>query len=122
VTTGPGLRLADRGAVPVAHLSGDVDVTAAPVLRERLLASVDNEDMGLVVDLSEARYVDSAGINVLFELAERLRVRQLALVAVVPEGGLVERVLSLVNFASVADIQRSVDAAVHVVRAKGGGE
>jgi anti-anti-sigma factor len=74
-----------------------------------------------VVDLSDARYLDSAGINVLFELAERLKVRQLVFAIVVPEDGLIERVFSLVDLGSVVDIQRSVDAAVHAIRAKSDG-
>jgi anti-anti-sigma regulatory factor len=65
----------------------------------------------MVVDLSETRYLDSAGVNVLFELAEDLTERQLAFALVVPEGGLVERVVMLVDLASVAQLHRSVAAA-----------
>ncbi|HEU0025347.1 MAG TPA: STAS domain-containing protein, partial [Thermoleophilaceae bacterium] len=97
MTARPELRVADRGSVPVAYLSGDVDVSVSASLRERLLRAVENQDVGLVVDLSDARYVDSAGINVLFELAERLKVRQLAFAIVVPEDGLIERVFALVD-------------------------
>ena len=84
----------------------------------RLLKAVQNRDVGLVMDLSDTRYVDSAGINLLFELAELLQARQLALAVVLPEGGLVERVFSLVNLAAVADVHRSVDAAVHAILAR----
>jgi stage II sporulation protein AA (anti-sigma F factor antagonist) len=114
----PDLRLDDRGPIPVAHLGGDVDVSAAAGLRERLLRAVDNQDTGLVIDLSEARYMDSAGINILFELAEGLRTRQLGLAVVVPEGGLIERVLALVDLGSVVDVQRDVDAAIEAIRAR----
>ena len=64
-----------------------------------------------MVDLSETRYLDSAGVNVLFELAEDLSERQLTFALVVPEGGLVERVVMLVDLASVAQLHRSVAAA-----------
>ena len=111
----PELRVADRGSVPVAHLAGDLDVSSAPSLHSRLLKAVQNRDVGLVVDLGDTRYLDSAGINLLFELAELLQARQLALAVVVPEGGLVERVLSLVDLSSVAELHRSVDAAVHAL-------
>ena len=63
--------------VRVVAVEGDVDISRAPVLREELRRSVDNHDLGLVVDLSETRYLDSAGVNVLFELAEDLTERQL---------------------------------------------
>ena len=92
LSANPDLRLADRGSVPVAHLSGELDVSSANTLRERLLTAVENQDVGLVIDLSDATYVDSAGVNLLFEVAERLAVRQLAFAVVYPEGGIVERV------------------------------
>jgi anti-anti-sigma factor len=104
-------------AVGVVHLAGEVDIVQASALRERLLGAVRNQDLGLVVDLGPATYVDSVGVSVLFELAEKLGERQLRLAVVVPQGGLVERVLSIVNLASVAEIHRSVEDAVSAIRA-----
>jgi stage II sporulation protein AA (anti-sigma F factor antagonist) len=107
------LRLVDRGSVPVAHIGGELDVSSTAMLRNRLLAAVDNQDVGLVIDLSDSTYVDSAGVNLLFEVAERLTVRQLAFAVVYPEGGIVERVFEIVKLSAVADVHHSVDAAVH---------
>ena len=101
--------------VRVVAVEGDVDISRAPVLRQELRRSVDNHDLGLVVDLSETRYLDSAGVNVLFELAEDLTERQLTFALVVPEGGLVERVVMLVDLASVAQLHRSVAAAQEAI-------
>ena len=113
----PDLRLGSRGSVPVAHIGGELDLSSTGTLRERLLAAVENQDVGLVIDLSDATYVDSAGVNLLFEVAERVGVRQLAFAVVYPEGGIVERVFALVNLESVAEIRHSVDAAVHGILA-----
>jgi stage II sporulation protein AA (anti-sigma F factor antagonist) len=115
VNAEPYMRLADRGSVPVAHITGELDMSTAPPLRDRLLDAVENQDLGLVVDLSEATYVDSAGLNLLFELAERLATRQVAFAVVYTEGGIVERVLALVDIGSVAKVHHSVDAAVHTI-------
>jgi len=112
----PDLRIEYFDAVPVAHLSGDLDVVQSAKLRERLLTSVRNEDRALVVDLSEVRYVDSSGVNVMFELAERLAAGQIGFGVVVPEGGLVERVLEIVDLRSVAAVHRSADEAVDALR------
>ncbi|MBN1529193.1 MAG: STAS domain-containing protein [Thermoleophilaceae bacterium] len=109
----PRVRLADRGSVPVAHIAGELDVASAPALRNKLFDAVVNQDLGLVVDLSDATYVDSAGLNLLFELAERLATRQVAFAIVYPEGGIVDRVFGLVDIGSVARVHHSVDAAVH---------
>jgi anti-anti-sigma factor len=97
--------------VRVVPIEGDVDIARAPILREELRRSIENDDIGLVVDLSETRYLDSAGVNVLFELAEDLAERQLGFALVVPEGGLVERVVTIVDLAAVAALHRTVEDA-----------
>ncbi len=104
-------------AVSVVRLTGEVDIVQAHELRGRLLGAVRNEDLGLVVDLTEAAYVDSVGVSILFELAEKLSERQLRLAVVVPQGGLVERVLGIVDVGSVAEIHRGVDDALTAIRA-----
>ena len=104
-----------RNAVGVVTLTGDVDIVQAHALRNRLLGVVRNEDLGLVVDLTEATYLDSVGVSILFELAERLSERQLRLAVVLPENGIVQRVVTIVNLASVAEIRNTVDDALAAV-------
>ena len=55
-------------------------------------------------------------MSLLFELAERLTERQLRLTVVVPEGGLVARVVGIVNLGSVAELHRSADEAIAAIR------
>jgi anti-anti-sigma factor len=98
--------------VRVIQLEGDVDLARAPALREELRRSVSNEQRGLVVDLSEVRYLDSAGVNVLFEVAEDLSNRGLRLAVVVPEGSLLDRVIELVDLRAAATVTRTVEAAL----------
>jgi anti-anti-sigma factor len=104
-------------AVGVVRLTGEVDIVAANELRERLLGAVRNEDVGLVVDLSEASYIDSVGVSLLFELAEKLTERQLRLAVVLQQGGLVGRVLGIVDVASVAEVHPTADEAISALRA-----
>ena len=99
-------------SVGVVRLAGEVDIVQAQGLRERLLGAVRNEDLGLVVDLGGATYIDSVGVSLLFELAERLSQRQLRLAVVLPDSGLVKRVIAIVNLNSVAEIHPSVDDAL----------
>jgi anti-anti-sigma factor len=105
-----------RDAVGIARLSGDVDITQASVLRERLIGAVRNEDLGLVVDLTEASYVDSVGVSLLFELAERLTGRQLRFAVVLPQDGLIRRVMTIVDLESVAEVHGELDAALAAMR------
>jgi anti-anti-sigma factor len=106
-----------RDAVGVVRLTGEVDIVQAHELRDRLLGAIRNEDLGLVVDLTEATYIDSVGISLLFELAERLAARQLRLAVVIPEGGLIQRVLTIVSLSSVTEIHSTVDEALSAIHA-----
>jgi stage II sporulation protein AA (anti-sigma F factor antagonist) len=105
-----------RDSIGIAHLSGDVDITQAGAVREQLLGAIRNDDLGLVVDLTDARYIDSVGVSLLFELAERLTGRQLRFAVVVPHEGLVERVLKIVDLDSVAEVHRELRDALTAVR------
>jgi anti-anti-sigma factor len=113
----PETRVDYRDSVGIVGLGGEVDIVQAQELRERLLGAIRNEDLGLVVDLTDATYIDSVGVSLLFELAERLSERQLRLAVVLPEGGLVERVLTIVHLDSVARVHRSVDDALVAIHA-----
>jgi anti-anti-sigma factor len=110
------VELDHRDSVGVARLSGDVDIVQASTLRKQLLGAVQNEDLALVVDLTDARYIDSVGVSLLFELAERLAGRQLRFAVVMPSGGLIERVLKIVNLDSVAEVHHELGDAVAAVR------
>jgi len=98
--------------VRVVHVEGDVDLARAPALREELRRSVGNDSRGLVVDLGEVRYLDSAGVNVLFEVSEDLAARGLRLAVVVPDGSLLDRVIELVDLRSAATVARTVEDAL----------
>lgn len=104
-----------RDSVGIVSLRGEVDIVQAHDLRARLTSAVRNEDLGLVVDLTDATYIDSVGVSLLFELAERLTERQLRLAVVVPDGGLVARVLRIVNLKSVAELRATVHDAVAAI-------
>ena len=110
-------RVEYHDAVGVVSIAGEVDIVQAHALRDRLLGAVRNEDLGLVIDLSDATYIDSVGVSLLFELAERLGERQLKLAVVLPDDGLVERVLTIVDLRSVAEVRSSVDDALSAISA-----
>jgi anti-anti-sigma factor len=103
-------------SVGVVSLDGEVEIVQAQDVRERLLGAIRNEDLGLVVDLTGTTYIDSVGVSLLFELAERLGERQLRLAVALPEAGLVRRVLTIVNLASVAEIRPTLDEALAAIQ------
>jgi anti-anti-sigma factor len=97
-----------QDGVVVAHLSGEVDAANAHEIGARLRAPLTNHHTALIVDLTEVGYLDSAGINLLFTLADELRGRQQALHVVVPEGSPVRRMLSITGFDSAHPTHRTV--------------
>jgi anti-anti-sigma factor len=60
------------GDIVVARVEGEVDMSNAAELGAAITARVPSEARALVLDLAGVGYVDSAGIQVLFELRERL--------------------------------------------------
>lgn len=117
----PGrIDLIRNGRVIVARMPVEVEITQAPLLRGQLVRAVENRDLGLVIDLSATEYLDSSGVNMLFELGESLTARQLQMSVVMPEGGLVERVVSIVDLGSAMPIHRDVESAVDEIRTRPG--
>jgi anti-anti-sigma factor len=107
------------GEAAVVAWKGDVDLIRAPSLRNELMAAVDNRHAGLVIDLTEVNYLDSAAVNVLFEVAEELRQHQLGFAVVVPPESLVEKVVTMVDLRSVARLHGDLAAALAQVREQG---
>ena len=101
-----------HGGTVVARLSGEVDMTNAALVRDRLLDAVPNDVLALVVDLEGCRYLDSAAIEVIFDLSRRLARRRQELRLVVPDSSPLGRVLLLTDVNSVAPVHSTVEAAL----------
>jgi anti-sigma B factor antagonist len=106
----------DDGEIVVASVSGEIDLATAPAVRAELAEAVPNRALGLVVDLTTTSYLDSSGVSLIFELAERLRRRQQQLRLVVPEKAPLRRVLRIVDAAGLVPIVASVDEASAQIR------
>jgi anti-anti-sigma factor len=98
--------------VPVARLPADVDAANAMMLAERLVASVGEHARELIVDLTHTRYLDSAGIDMLFRLGQRLADRRARLHLVIAPGSPLERLADTVALASAMPVHGDVDEAL----------
>jgi anti-anti-sigma factor len=112
MTTAAEVSVERRDGAVVARLSGEVDMTNSTHVGEELLKAVPNDATTLVVDLSEARYLDSAAIELLFDLSRRLDRRRQSLRLVLPPGSPLKRVLVLTEIDSVAPLHETLDAAL----------
>ena len=111
------LRFDDVGPVPVAHLSGELDLSNVRDIGDALAQGVPAEAAGLVVDLSELRHIDSAGVRMLFELRRQLGRRRQSLALAVPERARIRDVLALAAVDQTVTVEVAVDAAVAAVHA-----
>ena len=85
--------------IPVLHLAGEIDLAAAPALRDRLVAlaqqlAAGGGAPGVVLDLDQVSFIDSTGLSVLVAAHSRLGEsgRQLRVAGAPPR---VRRVLEL---------------------------
>jgi anti-anti-sigma factor len=110
-----------RLPVAVTRLIDDIDLDNAARLYREMLDGIGHDAVGLVVDLSEVRHIDSAGIRMLNKLAGWLAQRRLELRVVVPDASSVRRVLELSCFDAHVRVTSTVDSAVSdISRARGG--
>jgi stage II sporulation protein AA (anti-sigma F factor antagonist) len=108
------------GPAPVARVSGEIDLTNAPRLRDELLAMTADIE-ALIVDLTEVPYLDSAGVKALFQVARDLRRRDQAFLVTLPTGSPLRRVLKITGFHEVAAICDDVEAAFNLLARRPGG-
>jgi anti-anti-sigma factor len=105
-----------HGDVPVARLEGEVDMTNAQSLGERLRRLLTNRSVALIVDLGATTYLDSSGVTLLFGLSDELRLRQQQLHLVVPEGAPVGRVIAITGLDSVVSTHSTLERALEAAR------
>ena len=72
--------------VVVARIEGEIDMSNAQPIGNRLRELLTNRSVALIVDLGPTTYLDSSGIALMFGLFDELRRRQQELHLVVPEG------------------------------------
>jgi anti-anti-sigma factor len=111
VTEHPNVTIAADDGVVVASLSGEIDLSNAAEITDALLGGVPNEALGLVIDLSEVSYIDSAGVRMLAELDHRLGWRAQALRVVAPVKSRSRRVLEIAGLERVLSLDTNVEAA-----------
>lgn len=100
----------ERG--PIVRIRGEIDLSNASSVRTEILDALNQTAAGVVVDLTETTYLDSSGVRLLFELAERLQARRQRLALVVTEAALVRRVLVLTKLDDAVPLHEALDDAL----------
>jgi anti-anti-sigma factor len=100
------------GNVIVGRVAGEIESVNAEEMSTALAGRLTSDRAGLVIDLSRVTYLDSAGIELLFDLARRLRTHRQRLRLVVPVDSPMRRVLELCDIDRAAPIDATVEAAL----------
>jgi anti-sigma B factor antagonist len=96
----------------VARVGGELDMSNCSYVRDELTRSVPADCEGMVVDLSDTAYLDSAAIELLFELARRLGRHRQSLRIAMPDDSPLRRVLELTDVRAVAPVHPTVELAL----------
>jgi anti-anti-sigma factor len=106
------LDISGDGPAPVAVLTGQIDLSNAGALSSEMMEAVSNSASGLVIDLGGLDYMDSAGVNMLADLHERLRWREQRLAIVAPAGSRPREVLELAGTGGILLIDETRESAI----------
>jgi anti-sigma B factor antagonist len=100
------------GQVTVARIAGEIDMSNAVDLRSAVGRELSNQALGLVLDLSDVVYLDSAAIQLLYDLRERLRARGQQIVLVLGDDAPIAETLRIVDIPRAVPVVDTVDAAL----------
>lgn len=104
-----------RGSTLWITLRGELDMSNADAIEGTLRDQIEQGVDRVVIDLSQLLFIDSSGVRVLLTLGSRFRERRRELILVVPDTGIVRRVLSVSGVdAIVAVVADPADVPVDV--------
>jgi anti-sigma B factor antagonist len=101
-----------EGAIAIATVSGEVDMSNAASIRMRIAELVSPADVALVIDLSPLAFIDSAGLHAIAELAAVLGERRQRLLLCIPDGSQVRRAIETIGIPHAVAMHPDRDAAI----------
>ncbi len=61
------IEIHSRNRVMVIKIGGEIDLYSSPQFRKRILETIENKPLVVLVDLENVRYMDSSGVATLIE-------------------------------------------------------
>lgn len=98
--------------VPIAHVREDIDAANVISTQQQLGDALGPDASSLIIDLSDTRYLDSAGIDMLLRLSDRLEHRRAKLILVIPETSQIQRLATIVGLPDAIAIHPSLAKAL----------
>lgn len=106
------LEFAQRDGYLVVVLAGELDRTDTDSARERILTELGRTDRGLVCDLSDLSYIDSAGVHMLHAIGRTANNQSRRVVAVAPRTRTPRRVLEVTRISEEIPVFDTLEEAV----------
>ena len=105
-----------RDGATVVTLTEEIDVGTAADLGGALVEAVPSDATGLVLDLAAVRYVDSAGIRMLFNVARQLERYRQGLALALPDTSPLQRLFKITDLGEVATICGDIEDCIAGLR------
>src|SRR4051794_9882086 len=93
---------------------GELDLYAAPELKRRMAEAIEGGKTRIVVDLTDAAFMDSTALGVLIGALKRLRLREGTL-AVASDQPSILRILEVTGMDQVLEVQPTAELALAAV-------
>ena len=102
--------LSDIKGIPLVQVHGEIDLYTAPQLERALEVGIGRGTPALIIDLSNASYVDSAGLSALLWANKALSARDADLYVVAPPSNRgVRRVLEITRLDTLFRVRDSIE-------------
>ena len=109
------LTIEDHDGFQLARIDGEIDLSNASQLLDRLLAAISNQSHSVILDLSATGYLDSAGLRLVFETRRALGARRQQLRVVAPPNTFVADVLHATRLGDSIPIDPSLSDSLDAV-------
>jgi len=114
-----GVEVVVKEDVVVARVGGDIDLANTPAVSAKVLEAVPNDAVGLVLDLSDVRYIDSVGIRMLFNFVRTLHAARQGMAIALPAESPVRKLLKITHLDEATAFATSVEEALVALRETG---
>jgi anti-anti-sigma factor len=106
------------GSIATAELTGEIDMSNATSIRQRIAEFVTPDDDAVILDFSGLTFIDSAGLHAVFELSAALDERRQRLLVCVPPGGQVDRSVGIVGMPRAVSVHATREEALRSAQAR----
>jgi anti-anti-sigma factor len=114
-STSPKLAFEWDQRIVIAALAGEIDLAHTDSFLQSIVEATAARPLGVVLDLSDVSYLDSAGVRLLFLARRNLERKRIPVVAVLPTRPVVRRILLLAEVPTVLPLSDTrTEAVAHI--------